>query len=221
MRLRKKKNTPARLESYKDFFLDFSIFADPLAHPEPFADGETIFGNDHPVHIEIGAGKGDFITALARQNPQINYIALEKCADVIAIAATKAAGMANLRFANWDAEVLDRVFRPNSIHRIYLNFSDPWPKGRHRKKRLTHKRFLSQYETLLVSGGEIHLKTDNCRLFRFSLLETKEYGMEWLLVTFDLHKEHPENNILTEYERRFSAMGYPIQKLVARFPARQ
>lgn len=180
-------------------------------------DFVSVFGNENPVYIEIGAGKGDFITTLAKQNPHINYLAFEKCADVIAIAATKAEGISNLRFANIDAELIDRVFSKGSIARIYLNFSDPWPKGRHRKKRLTHKNFLQKYETILVPGGEIHFKTDNQRLFRFSLLETKEYGMEWLLVTFDLHKEYPEGNIMTEYETRFSSMGYPIQKLIAKF----
>ncbi len=215
MRLRKKKNTPTRLEFYKDFFLDFSDVSKEAE--TDYIDCETIFGNSNPVHIEIGAGKGDFITTLARQNPDINYIAFEKCADVIAIAATKSEGIPNLRFANLDAELLDLMFAPGSIERIYLNFSDPWPKGRHRKKRLTHKNFLKKYETVLVRDGEIHFKTDNVRLFRFSLLETKEYGMQWLLLTFDLHTEHPEGNIMTEYERRFSEMGYPIQKLVTKF----
>ena len=217
MRVRKMKNTSARLEYYKDFFLDYSDDQDILSRSDQYADCQKIFGNAHPVQIEIGAGKGDFITTLARQNPHINYIALEKCADVIAIAATKAKGLPNLRFANWDAEILDRIFQENSIERIYLNFSDPWPKGRQRKKRLTHKHFLAQYEKVLVPYGEIHMKTDNCRLFRFSLLETKAYGMEWLFLTFDLHNLHPEDNIMTEYERRFSDKGYPIQKLVARF----
>ncbi|MBQ7791984.1 MAG: tRNA (guanosine(46)-N7)-methyltransferase TrmB [Clostridia bacterium] len=209
MRLRKKKNTPGRLETYQDFFVDFS--------KEEVADFSAIFGNENPVHIEIGAGKGDFITTLAKKNPDINYLAFEKCADVIAIAATKAEGISNLRFANIDAELIDRVFPKGSIARIYLNFSDPWPKGRHRKKRLTHKNFIQKYETILVPDGEIHLKTDNQRLFRFSLLETKEYGMKWDLLTFDLHKEYPEGNIMTEYETRFSQMGYPIQKLIAKF----
>ncbi len=209
MRLRKKKNTPKRLEYYKNFFVEFP--------EDTMADVREIFGNDHPVHIEIGAGKGDFITTLAKENPHINYLAFEKCADVIAIAATKAEGISNLRFANIDAELIDRVFPEKSVERIYLNFSDPWHKERHRKKRLTHKVFLEKYEKILKEGGELHFKTDNQKLFRFSLLETKEYKMEWLLLTFDLHKEHPEGNIMTEYERRFSEQGYPIQKLVARF----
>lgn len=209
MRLRKKKNTPRRLEEYKDFFVSFPE-EEMVSFPE-------IFGNDNPVHMEIGAGKGDFITTLARENPDINYLAFEKVADVIAIAATKAEGIKNLRFANVDAEIIDRIFPENSISRIYLNFSDPWPKERHRKKRLTHQSFLEKYQKLLNADGEIHFKTDNQKLFRFTLLETKEFGMKWELVTFDLHREHPENNIMTEYERRFSEQGYPIQKLIARF----
>ncbi len=209
MRLRKKKNTPRRLEEYQDFFINLET--------KEFEGFSNIFGNENPVHIEIGAGKGDFITTLAKENPNVNYLAFEKCADVIAIAATKAEGIPNLRFANIDAELIDRVFPKGSVERIYLNFSDPWPKGRHRKKRLTHKTFLKKYQTILVPDGELHFKTDNVRLFRFSLLETKEFGMKWLLLTFDLHKEHPEGNIMTEYERRFSSMGYPIQKLIAKF----
>lgn len=209
MRLRKKKNTPRRLEEYQDFFIHLET--------EEFVELSKIFGNDNPVHMEIGAGKGDFITTLAKENPEINYLAFEKCADVIAIAATKAEGIPNLRFANIDAELIDRVFPEGSVERIYLNFSDPWPKGRHRKKRLTHKTFLEKYQKILVPDGELHFKTDNVRLFRFSLLETKEFGMKWLLLTFDLHSEHPKGNIMTEYERRFSSMGYPIQKLIAKF----
>lgn len=209
MRLRKKKNTPRRLEEYQNFFIHLET--------EELVDFAEIFGNQNPIHMEIGAGKGDFITTLAKRNPHINYLAFEKCADVIAIAATKAEGIANLRFANIDAELIDRVFAQGSVERIYLNFSDPWPKGRHRKKRLTHKNFLEKYKKILVSEGELHFKTDNVRLFRFSLLETKEFGMKWELLTFDLHKEYPEGNIMTEYETRFSAMGYPIQKLIAKF----
>lgn len=209
MRLRKKKNTPRRLEEYQNFFINLET--------EEFRGFAEVFGNNHPVHMEIGAGKGDFITTLAKENPHINYLAFEKCADVIAIAATKAEGIPNLRFANIDAELIDRVFPEGSVERIYLNFSDPWPKGRHRKKRLTHKIFLEKYKKILVPEGELHFKTDNVRLFRFSLLETKEFGMKWELLTFDLHKEYPNGNIMTEYETRFSSMGYPIQKLIARF----
>lgn len=209
MRLRKKKCTPKRLEEYKDFFVSFP--------EDEIADFTKIFGNNNPVHLEIGAGKGDFITTLARQNPNINYIAFEKIADVIAIAATKAEGIANLRFANTDAELIDRVFQENSIARIYLNFSDPWPKERHRKKRLTHSVFLEKYKKVLMPDGEIHFKTDNVRLFRFSLLEMKEFPMELREIYFDLHRECPNGNIMTEYETRFSEMGYPIQKLIGRF----
>ena len=209
MRLRKKKNTPGRLEEYKNFFVHLDT--------EEFEGFSKLFGNENPVHMEIGAGKGDFITTLAKENPHINYLAFEKCADVIAIAATKAEGIPNLRFANIDAELIDRVFPAGSVERIYLNFSDPWPKGRHRKKRLTHKIFLEKYRKILIPEGELHFKTDNVRLFRFSLLETKEFGMKWEFLTFDLHQECPEGNIMTEYETRFSSMGYPIQKLIAKF----
>lgn len=209
MRMRKKKCTPSRLEKYKDFFLDIKEGSEIN-----FFD---IFGNNNPVCLEIGAGKGDFITELSRRNPDINYIAFEKCSDVIAIAATKAEGIKNLRFANVDAEIIDRIFPKGSVNTIYLNFSDPWPKSGQKKRRLTHSRFLEKYKTVLKVNGEIQFKTDNVKLWEFSVEEIRNFPMKIKEIYNDLHRENPEGNIMTEYERRFSEAGIPIHKITAEF----
>jgi len=209
MRMRKKKCTPKRLEMYKDFFI----------HPKEgeIIDCEAVFGNKNPVKIEIGAGKGNFITQLAKLNPDINYIAFEKCDDVIAIAATKSEGIPNLRYANTDATLIDTVFKEKSIAGLYLNFSDPWKKSGQKKRRLTHNGFLKKYEKILMDGATIEFKTDNVLLWEFSLEEIGNYPMEITEIYNDLHKEKPEGNIMTEYEERFSSQGVPIHKLVANF----
>ena len=209
MRMRKKKCTPKRLMQYKDFFIDLK--------DEKEVTVSEIFGNDNPLCLEIGAGKGDFITELARRNPDMNYIAFEKCSDVIAIAATKAEGIPNLRFANIDAEIINSVFPENSVETVYLNFSDPWPKSRQKKRRLTHTRFLEKYKYVLKPDGEIQFKTDNVGLWEFSVEEITNFPMKVMELYNDLHKEKPEGNIMTEYEKRFSEMGIPIHKIVAKF----
>ena len=209
MRMRKKKCTPKRLEMYKDFFI----------HPKEgeIIDVKEIFGNDNPVKIEIGAGKGNFITELAKRNPDINFIAFEKCADVIAIAATKSEGIKNLRYANVDATLIDTVFPEKSISGLYLNFSDPWKKSGQKKRRLTHPNLLTKYQKILKDGAELQFKTDNVLLWEFSVEEIKNYPMEILEYYDDLHKEKPEGNIMTEYEERFSSQGVPIHKITAIF----
>ena len=212
MRARKKKSTPQLLLELKSRFID--------AESCELLDLSEIFLNDNPVHIEIGAGKGRFIAELSLKNPNINYIAFEKNSDIIAGAAKNSENNLNLRFINADAEILERIFPESSIERIYLNFSDPWPKNGYRKRRLTHSRFLEKYKSILAETGEIHFKTDNRKLFEFSLLEMIEFSMKFKLVTFDLHNEHPEGNIMTEYEEKFSKMGTPINKLIARFWAK-
>jgi tRNA (guanine-N7-)-methyltransferase len=207
MRLRKKKCTPSRLEMLKDYF----ILADELINVK------EIFNNDNPIYIEIGAGKGKFITTYAKLYPNINFIAFEKNADVISMAGLKAMGLKNIKFVNTDAQIIDKLFNKNSIDRIYLNFSDPWKKERQKKRRLTHRNFLEKYKYILKQEGEIHFKTDNRPLFEFSLLEMKEFNMNVLEVYFDLHKKKPENNIMTEYEEKFSSIGVPINKVIAKF----
>ena len=209
MRSRKKKSTPQRLLELKDRFI--STEACEIIKPY------EVFGNENPVHIEIGAGKGRFISQLSLKNPNINYIAFEKNSDVIAVAAAAAQENPNLRFVNADAEMLDRIFEKSGVSRIYLNFSDPWPKNGYRKRRLTHSIFLEKYKFILKENGEIHFKTDNKGLYEFSILEMLEFNMKFTLTTMDLHKNHPEGNIMTEYEEKFSALGFAINKVIATF----
>lgn len=178
-----------------------------------------LFGNDNPIHIEIGMGKGQFIMALAEQNPNINYIGIEKYSSVLVRAIEKREQkpeLNNLYFIRMDAEYIENVFDTFEIDRIYLNFSDPWPKDRHAKRRLTSTHFLGFYDKILVPSGRIIFKTDNVDLFNFSLEQIPEAG--WIIENYtrDLHhSEYNEGNIMTEYEAKFSALGTPINRLCA------
>lgn len=176
------------------------------------------FGNDNEIHIEIGMGKGKFIIQLATLNPHINYVGIEKYSSVLirAIEKRSEVELSNLCFIRFDAEEIMEIFDENEISRIYLNFSDPWPKERHAKRRLTSKEFLSKYDKCLKAEGEVIFKSDNRPLFEFSLEEVVNAG--WILKnnTFDLHhSEYMEGNVMTEYEEKFSSMGNPIHRLVA------
>ena len=178
----------------------------------------SLFGNEHPIHVEIGMGKGKFIMQLAAEHPEINYIGIEKYSSVLLRALEKRNGieLSNLYFIRFDAEYLNDIFDQEELSRIYLNFSDPWPKDRHAKRRLTSKEFLAKYNLCLKKDGEVYFKTDNRILFDFSVEESKVAGWELKEVTYDLHhSEYVEGNIMTEYEERFSAMGNPIHRLVA------
>ena len=178
----------------------------------------TLFQNDHPIHVEIGMGKGKFIMQLAALNPDINYIGIEKYSSVLLRALEKIEDtkLKNLYFIRFDAEYLNDIFDQKEIDRIYLNFSDPWPKDRHAKRRLTSKEFLSKYDQCLKKEGEVIFKTDNRLLFDFSLEEAKLAGWELKEVTYDLHhSEYAAGNVMTEYEEKFSALGNPIHKLIA------
>jgi tRNA (guanine-N7-)-methyltransferase len=194
---------------------------DYVVHDEETMKGKwhEFFGNNNPIHIEIGMGKGQFITELARRNPDINYIGIEKYSSVLVRAIEKReqeTNMTNLFFIRMDAEYITNVFDANEVDRIYLNFSDPWPKDRHAKRRLTSTHFLGLYDNILVPDGRVIFKTDNRPLFDFSLEQVPEAG--WILenYTYDLHhSEYNEGNIMTEYEAKFSAMGTPINRLVA------
>ena len=177
------------------------------------------FGNENPIHVEFGCGKGGFITQLALRNPQINYIAAERAETVVYKACKKANASeeqpANLRFLYFDVHNCTDIFEDGEIERIYLNFSDPWPKNRHANRRLTYREFLDRYEQILVPQGEIHFKTDNKGLFASSI---EEFSLRnWLLknVTLDLHNSGMEDNIMTEYEKKFSEMGFTINRLEA------
>ncbi len=169
------------------------------------------------LHIEIGCGKGGFITETAALHPEINYIAIEKVSNVIVLAMEKAKEreLENLKFIRGDFAVIAPEFPDRSVDRIYLNFSDPWPKNGYAKRRLTHGSFLEQYARILRTGGEIHFKTDNRALFDFSLEAFRQNGFSLKNVSFDLPPDAADENVMTEYERRFRAMGVPICRLEA------
>ncbi|MGT2910357.1 tRNA (guanosine(46)-N7)-methyltransferase TrmB [Streptococcus cameli] len=178
-----------------------------------------IFGNDNPIHIEVGSGKGRFITGMAVQNPTINYIGIDVQQSVLSYALDKAleAGLPNVKLLYVDGSSLTNYFDNGEIDRLYLNFSDPWPKKRHIKRRLTYKSFLETYEAILPEKGEIHFKTDNRGLFEYSLASFSQYGMILNQVWLDLHASDFEGNIMTEYEEKFSSKGQPIYRVEARF----
>ena len=178
-----------------------------------------LFANNNPIHIEIGMGKGQFIMALAERNPDINYIGIEKYSSVLLRALQKMEEnpLDNVKFIRMDAETITEVFDKDEVDRIYLNFSDPWPKDRHAKRRLTSKEFFARYDQFLKKDGRVEFKTDNVDLFDFSLEQVELANWNLTSFTRDLHHDNTMNhgNIMTEYEQRFSAMGNPIHKLIA------
>ena len=179
-----------------------------------------IFKNNHPIHIEVGMGKGRFLMDLASQNPDINYIGIDIQKSVLSYALDKVleVGVPNIKLLWVDGSELTNYFEDGEIDRLYLNFSDPWPKARHAKRRLTSREFLARYSQILPDGAVVEFKTDNKGLFEFSLEEVNESeGWELLAHTFDLHHQEDmmEGNVMTEYEEKFSSMGNPICKLIA------
>ena len=206
------KNVPGARET-----IDASDFTIP--EPEVWKGRwQEVFGRQAPLHIEIGMGKGQFLTALAAEHPDINYIGIEKFSSVLVRAVQKQneLELPNLRLIRMDADSITDVFAPGEVDRIYLNFSDPWPKERHAKRRLTSVEFLRRYENILAKDGQVEFKTDNQPLFEFSLEAAEEAGWKLLAVTRDLHHDTALNkgNIMTEYEERFSAQGNPICKMI-------
>lgn len=177
-----------------------------------------IFGNDHPIRIEIGMGKGRFIHTLAAMNPDINYVGIEKYSSVLlrAIQKMDEDPLPNLRFIRMDAENITEKFMEHEVDRIYLNFSDPWPKDRHAKRRLPSAEFLKRYDYILKPEGIIEFKTDNRDLFDFAVGELQGSKWEAQVITYDLHNDPAlmEGNVMTEYEEKFSSMGNPICKYV-------
>ncbi|MBQ7944945.1 MAG: tRNA (guanosine(46)-N7)-methyltransferase TrmB [Lachnospiraceae bacterium] len=177
-----------------------------------------VFGNDRPIHIEIGMGKGRFMMDLAAANPEINYIGIEKYSTVLlrAIQKMEENELPNLVFIRMDAEEICDVFAKDEISKIYLNFSDPWPKDRHAKRRLPSREFLARYNEILIPDGRLEFKTDNTDLFDFALEELEPAGWKAEAVTRDLHHDAvlSEGNIMTEYEEKFSSMGNPIYKYI-------
>lgn len=176
------------------------------------------FGNDHPVYVEIGMGKGRFLMDMARLYPEINFIGIEKYSSVLlrAVQKLEEEELPNVRLIRMDAEDLENVFAQGELDRIYLNFSDPWPKDRHAKRRLESRQFLARYDQILKKDGTIEFKTDNRALFDFALEEVEAAGWTLNEKTFDLHADARlnEGNVMTEYEERFSAQGNPICKYI-------
>lgn len=179
-----------------------------------------VFGNERPIHIEIGMGKGRFIMDMAKAHPDINYIGIEKYSSVLLRALQKMEqepeALPNVRFIRMDAETITEVFGEEEIDRIYLNFSDPWPKDRHARRRLPSREFLARYDKMLRRDGQLEFKTDNRDLFLFALEELDEAGWKAEKVTYDLHHEEEmmQGNIMTEYEEKFSSLGNPIYKYI-------
>ena len=179
-----------------------------------------IFGSDRPIHIEVGMGKGQFITTLAIQNPEINYIGIEKYSSVLVRGLEKLEALepcpSNIRFIRMDAENICSMFAEGEVSRIYLNFSDPWPKDRHAKRRLPSRQFLARYDVILKKEGTLEFKTDNRPLFDFAVEELEPAGWKAQVITYDLHNDAAlmEGNVMTEYEEKFSSVGNPICKYI-------
>lgn len=176
------------------------------------------FANDNPVHIEIGMGKGQFLMEMASLNPDINYIGIERYSSVLirAVQKKEELDLPNLTFILMDATEICEVFAKQEIERIYLNFSDPWPKDRHAKRRLPSRQFLERFKEILKDEGQIEFKTDNKDLFAFALEEVEPGGFKLIAVTHDLHHDEIMNagNVMTEYEKKFSALGNHICKYI-------
>ncbi|TQQ84771.1 tRNA (guanosine(46)-N7)-methyltransferase TrmB [Peptacetobacter hominis] len=211
MRRRKKKGADLKLLSYTDYVFRDNIEAMSGKWHEKFK-------NDNPIYIEVGTGKGQFITTLAKNNPNINFIAMEIKEEVLLHAVRKAVenNLTNIFFIWGDVQKLTDYFAEGELSRIYINFCDPWPKNRWAKRRLTHSGFLERYRKCLDSNGEIHFKTDNEKLFEFSLNEISQNG--WMLknISLNLAESDFEGNVTTEYEDKFMSMGMKIYRLEAK-----
>ncbi|MFD1171244.1 tRNA (guanosine(46)-N7)-methyltransferase TrmB [Oceanobacillus picturae] len=181
---------------------------------------KELFGNDNPVHVEIGTGKGQFLVGMAQQHPDINFIGIELAKSIVVTAAQKVldAQHNNILLLNENAADFREIFADGEIACIYLNFSDPWPKNRHAKRRLTYQSFLEQYQEVLANTGEVIFKTDNRGLFEYSLVSFSQFGMLLNEVNLDLHAIEDPLNVMTEYEEKFSAKGQPIYRCRAFFP---
>ncbi|MFZ7333490.1 tRNA (guanosine(46)-N7)-methyltransferase TrmB [Streptococcus pluranimalium] len=211
MRVRKRKGAEDYLENHPQYV---------ILNPED-AKGKwhQVFGNDNPIHIEVGSGKGAFITGMALQNPNINYIGIDIQVSVLSYALDKVieSQAPNVRLLRVDGSSLTNYFEDGEVALMYLNFSDPWPKTRHEKRRLTYKTFLDTYQQILPEHGEIHFKTDNRGLFEYSLASFSQYGMILKQVWLDLHASNYESNVMTEYEQKFSEKGQVIYRVEAQF----
>lgn len=220
MRMRKKKYLEERLNAVSDILI-ISDFEDrnfnTAIEKKEYIDTHKWFGNNNPIYLEVGCGKGRFACEYAAKHPEINLIAVEKSGNVITAACEMAKKMKlnNVRFIKCGAEYLEKYLKENSVELIFLNFSCPFPKSGYATHRLTHNRFLEIYKRLLKKGGEIHQKTDNMHFFEFSLEQLSTSGFALKNVSLDLHKSDFEDNIMTEYEEKFVSKGFPIYRLEA------
>lgn len=209
MRLRNVKGARERMVES-----DFTV-NEPEAHKGRW---KQFFGNANPVRLEIGTGKGSFLMTLAQNHPEINYIGIEKYSSVLVRALEKQQEqkLPNIIFIRMEAENIEDIFDAGEIDRIYLNFSDPWPKDRHAARRLPSRQFLARYDQILKKDGMIEFKTDNTELFAFAEGEIEGSGWKLVQITHDLHadEEMRKDNVMTEYEERFSSMGNPIHKYI-------
>lgn len=222
MRMRKKRHLERRLDSFLDKYLlhveGTGFYHKPEEERFKLYNWGEVFGNQNPIEIEIGCGKGQFIIEMAKQRPDVNFVAVEKISNVVVSACEKAEreGIENVRFLNVDAYNLPYYFKAGVTEKIYLNFSTPYPKRTYAGKRLTHPKYLKIFRTLLCDGGEILQKTDDKTLFAFSLESLSQNGFVLKAVSLDLHaSEYNEGNIVTEYEKSFSDKGLPIYFLKA------
>jgi tRNA (guanine-N7-)-methyltransferase len=210
VRLRRKPWVDQAIHDFDAFVIsrDMSIGEERQGHWQEWFEREA------PLHVELGTGKGDFITGMAASHPGINFIGIEMQQDVLYSAAKKVAELElkNVRLLVFDINHIEEIFAPGEVDRFYINFCDPWPKKRHAKRRLTHVNFLEKYRRLLKKPGELHFKTDNRPLFDFSLGQFEAAGLEVRDVSYDLHAENRPDNIETEYERKFSGFGEKINR---------
>lgn len=208
MRLRRRPETAEKMARYSEFYLVEDAGATK-------GNWQALFGNEQPIHLEIGCGKGRFVLGMAEMNPDVNYIAMELHEEVIAQALKKASqtGLKNVRFIRENANRVPDIFAEGEIDRVYLNFSDPWPKARHYKRRLTYRGYLKLYSKVLKQGGELHFKTDNLSLFEFSLNEFAALSLPMKAISLDLHRKPVEGDVKTEYEEKFSALGFKINRV--------
>ena len=211
MRVRNRKGATELLEAHPQYVI--------LNPADAKGRWQEIFGNDHPIHVEVGSGKGAFVSGMAKANPEINYIGIDIQKSVLSYALDKvlATDVPNIKLLWVDGSDLTDYFEEGEIDRLYLNFSDPWPKKRHEKRRLTYQSFLATYQQSLPENGEIHFKTDNRGLFEYSLVSFSQYGMKLKGVWLDLHASDFEDNVLTEYEQKFANKGQVIYRVEAAF----
>ena len=211
MRVRKRKGSEEYIEQNPQYV---------VTNPDEWrGKWHERFGNNHPIHIEVGSGKGRFITEMAKAHPNINYIGIDIQLSVLSYALDRVieANVPNLQLLRVDGSDLSNYFADGEVDLIYLNFSDPWPKTKHEKRRLTYQSFLATFEKILVANGEIHFKTDNQGLFEYSLSSFSKYGMTLNQVWLDLHTSDYEGNVMTEYEEKFSNKGQRIYRVEAKF----